>query len=102
MKRSILNSVFFALLYGALPLQIISLIYPQWTVWCLLGFPILFVLVRTQDYLYQKGEKAYFRRVPFLGGVGLNQIKDMGDLKLVDTSSTTQALWTSIELHRTA
>jgi hypothetical protein len=100
MKRSIPNSVFFALLYGALPLQIISFIYSQWTVWSFLGLPILFLLVRSQDYLYQKGEKTYFRRVPFVSGVRLNQIKDMGDLKLVDTSSTIQALWASIELRR--
>jgi 1,4-dihydroxy-2-naphthoate octaprenyltransferase len=100
MKRSIPNSVFFALLYGALPLQIISFIYSQWTVWSFLGLPILFLLVRSQDYLYQKDEKTYFRRVPFVSGVRLNQIKDMGDLKLVDTSSTIQALWASIELRR--
>ncbi|MFT7259589.1 MAG: 1,4-dihydroxy-2-naphthoate octaprenyltransferase [Glaciecola sp.] len=100
MKRSFLNSVFFALLYGALPLQIISLIYSQWAVWSLLGLPILFVLVRSQDYLYQKGDKTYFRRVPFSSGVRLNQIKDMGDLKLVDTSSTIKTVWASIELRR--
>jgi hypothetical protein len=100
MNRSSLNSIFFTLLYAALPLQIISLINSQWTVWSFLGLPLLFVLVRSQDYLYQKGEQTYFRRFPFFSGVRLNQIKDMGDLKLVDKSSTIQALWASIELRR--
>ena len=102
MKRSILNSAFFALLYGALPLQIISVIYPQWAVWSLLGLPVLFIFVRSQDYLYQRGEETYFRRVPFFTGILLNQIKDMGDLKLVDTSTTIQMLWASIEMRRTS
>jgi len=100
MKRSNLNSVFFALLFGALPLQIISFIYSQWAGWFFLCLPVLFMVVRAQDYLYQKGETTYFRRVPFFSGVQLNQIKDMGDLKLVDTSATIQALWASIELRR--
>jgi hypothetical protein len=100
MKRSFLNSVFFSLLYGALPLQIISLIYSQWAFWSLFGLPILFVLVKSQDYLYQKNNTTYFRRVPFFSGIRLNQIKEIGDLKLVDTSSTIQALWVSIELRR--
>ncbi|MFT6330343.1 MAG: hypothetical protein ACJAYN_002284 [Bermanella sp.] len=100
MKRSILNSAFFALLYGALPLQMISFFYSQWALWFVLCLPVLFVLAKSQDYLYQKGGETYFRRIPFFGGVLLNQINDMGDLKLVDTSTTVQILWANIELRR--
>jgi hypothetical protein len=100
MKRSILNSAFFALLYGALPLQMVSFFYSQWALWFFLCLPVLFVLVKSQDYLYQKDGKSYFRRIPFFGGVRLNQIKDMGDLKLVDTSATIQILWANIELRQ--
>lgn len=100
MKRSILNSAFFALLYAALPLQIISFFYPQWAFWLFLCLPVLFTLAKSQDYLYQKNGKTYFRRIPFFGGVLLNQINDMGDLKLVDTSETVQVLWAKIELRR--
>ena len=100
MTRSILNSAFFALLYGALPLQMVSFFYSQWALWFFLCLPVLFVLVKSQDYLYQKDGKSYFRRIPFFGGVRLNQIKDMGDLKLVDTSATIQILWANIELRQ--
>ncbi len=100
MKRSILNSAFFALLYGALPLQMISFFYSQWALWFVLCLPVLFVLAKSQGYLYQKGGETYFRRIPFFGGVLLNQINAMDDLKLVDTSTTVQILWANIELRR--
>jgi len=83
-----------------LPLQMVSFFYSQWALWFFLCLPVLFVLVKSQDYLYQKDGKSYFRRIPFFGGVRLNQIKDMGDLKLVDTSATIQILWANIELRQ--
>ncbi len=100
MKRSILNSVFYTLLYGAVPLQIISFIYEQWTIWLLLCFPIVFVLIRTQHYVYHKNGQAYFRRMPFFRGVPLNKIRHMGDLKLVDTTKNIKQLWLFIERMR--
>ncbi|MFT5540890.1 MAG: 1,4-dihydroxy-2-naphthoate octaprenyltransferase [Glaciecola sp.] len=97
MKRSILNSVFFALLFGALPLQIITIINEQWSVWFLFFLPILFAVIKSQDYLYQKEDETLFRRIPFMKGISINELDDMRDLKLIDTSDTVQTLWENIE-----
>lgn len=100
MQRSILNSVFFTLLYGALPLQLISLWFEQWTAWFLLCLPIIFVFVKRQPYVYEKTNEIYFRRAPFFQGTPITQLRHMGDLRLVDTASTIQRLWVSIEEFR--
>jgi hypothetical protein len=100
MKRSIFNSVFFTLLYGAPPLQIISLVYEQWTIWLLLCLPIVFVFIRTQHYVYHKNGRAYFRRMPFFRGVPLENIRHVSDLKLIDTTKNIKKIWLLIEHKR--
>jgi hypothetical protein len=100
MKRSILNSVFYTLLYGALPLQVISLVCEQWTIWLFLCLPIVFIFIRNQHYVYQKQGQIFFRRTPFFRGVPLNRIKQVSDLRLVDTTKNIKQLWLSIERNR--
>jgi hypothetical protein len=97
MKRSILNSVFYTLLYNAAPLQILSFFSKQWSLWFFLSFPILFFFVKSQNYLYKKDGLLYFRRTPFFRGVPLNHIKNMGDLRLIDRTINIRRLWLYIE-----
>lgn len=100
MRRSTLNSLFFTLLYGALPLQIISFFYSELTLWFFLFLPFIYLLVKSQNYLYQRQGQMFFRRVPLFKGVSLNQIKDMRDLRSIDTSATIQRLWLCIERNK--
>lgn len=100
MKRSILNSVFYALFFGALPIQITSFICEQCVVWLFLCLPVLFFAVKSQDYLYQKNGKTFYRRIPFFKAIAVDQINEIDDLKLIDTSATVQSLWLQIEQAR--
>jgi hypothetical protein len=97
MKRSIANSTFFALLFGALPLQLIIFVNELWSVWFLFFLPILFLVVKSQDYIYKKQGKVLFRRVPFMKGIPIAQLHDMRDLRLIDTTYAVQTLWQNIE-----
>lgn len=100
MKRSALNRIFFALLYSAIPLQTIAITFDQWSAWYFLVIPCFYLLMYGDDYIYQKRGEFYFRRVPFLKGVPLEQLKDLKDLRVIDTAINVHRLWRRIEFIR--
>lgn len=97
MRRSPLNRAFFALLYAAIPLQIIIITVDQWSLWYILVVPGLYLLMYGDDYIYEKRGQFYFRRVPFYKGVPIHQLRDLKDLRVIDTAMNVHRLWRRIQ-----
>jgi hypothetical protein len=49
------------------------------------------------DYIYQKRGKFYFRRIPFAKGVPLEQLRELRDLRVIDTAMNVHRLWQQIQ-----
>jgi hypothetical protein len=97
MRRSTLNRVFFALLYGAVPLQIVTIAFEQWSIWYVLVVPAFYLLMYGDDYIYEKRGQFYFRSVPFFKGVPIQQLRELKDLRVVDTAINVHRLWRRIQ-----
>lgn len=98
MKRSVLNSVYFALVFSVVINGLAYLILKELSLWNGLVIIILFMLIKAQNYLYEKGERIYYRRVPFFRGIPIDSLKSPEDLRLIDTSSNIVNLWQLIKL----
>lgn len=98
MKRSVLNSIYFALVFSAIINALAYLVYKEVSFWNGLVIIIMFILIKPQNYLYEKGDRAYYRRTPFFRGIPIDSLKSPEDLRLFDTSSNIVNLWQLIKL----
>ena len=98
MKRSVVNSIFFAVLFSTVINWAVFLIVREISLWNVLVIIILFILIKPQNYLYIKNDKTYFRRVPFFRGIPIENLKSVEDLRILDSSSNIVSLWHLIKL----
>lgn len=98
MKRSVLNSVYFAILFSSIINCTGYLIFKEISFWNGLVVVVLFIAVKSQHYLFEKKDKTYYRRIPFFHGIPIEKLKSAEDLRLLDTSSNIVSLWQLIKL----
>lgn len=98
MRRSAVNSVYFALIFSLLVSCLVYLIFKEVSLWNGLVFIIFFILIKPQNYLYDKGDRTYYRSVPFFRGKPIDELKSPEDLRLFDSSSNIVSLWQLIKL----
>lgn len=98
MKRSVLNSAFFAILFSSIINWFGFLIVKDISFWNGLVIILCFILIKPQSYLYQKNDRTYYRRVPFFRGIPIDKLKSVDDLRLLDSSSNIVKLWQLIKV----
>lgn len=98
MRRSVINSVYFMLVFGLIVNCIIYLIHKEVSLWNGLVFITFFILIKPQNYLYDKGDRTYYRRIPFFRGAPIEALQSPEDLRLLDSSSNIVSLWQLIKL----
>ena len=98
MERSKINSAYFTALFGSIIFLIWLAIFREFSVWNILLFVVVFIIIKLQNYLYQKDDKTYFRRVPFFRGILIEKLKGVEDLRLIDSSTNIVKLWQLIKL----
>lgn len=98
MKRSVINSVYFTLVFSSIVNGLVYLILNEISLWNALVIIIFFILIKPQNYLYDKGDRTYYRRAPFFSGTPIEALKSPKDLRLLDSSSNIVNLWQLIKL----
>lgn len=93
MRRSVINSAYFAIVFSSVANCFGFLIFKEFSIWNFLIIVLFFALVKPQNYLYDNGGRIYYRRVPFFRGIPIEELKSLKDLRLFDQSKNVYRLW---------